>query len=290
MVSAKNQLLPELNLSIGYRFIGLGDELFGTDGIAPPNPGSGALNVLSEGNNSEAFFNLTYLPPAIGKRRQKLGVSNAQKQLIADTKRLEEAERAHMNQLTNEVRQLDSLYASAEQSLNQVCAANREVQSLEIKRNREVVYDQLLDAQRRQTNALIQYWRALCEYNRQIARVHWVKGSLLDHNNIYMAEGQWPKKAYWDAMERARERDASTYMDYGFTRPAVLSRGPVQQQSEDFPGMATPIPMDAPLFSPSPTPSLAPAIPLESVPDSPSIEELPNTNYEDGAPAPRPPG
>ena len=42
-------------------------------------------------------------------------------------------------------------------------------------------------------------------------------------------EGTWPQKAYWDALGRARQRDAGWYIDYGWTRPKVVSRGPAPQ-------------------------------------------------------------
>jgi hypothetical protein len=44
-----------------------------------------------------------------------------------------------------------------------------------------------------------------------------------------LAEGPWPAKAYFDAKRRAKARDAATYINYGFTRPAVFSEGPYQQ-------------------------------------------------------------
>jgi hypothetical protein len=59
--------------------------------------------------------------------------------------------------------------------------------------------------------------------------VHYRKGSLLDYDGVYLAEGTWPAKAYFDAMRQARKRDAGYYMDYGYTRPNVVSQGPVQQ-------------------------------------------------------------
>jgi hypothetical protein len=62
-------------------------------------------------------------------------------------------------------------------------------------------------------------------------RMHFRKGSLLEYNGVYLAEGPWPGKAYFDAMRRARQRDAALYVDYGFTRPGVISRGPIPQDS-----------------------------------------------------------
>jgi hypothetical protein len=59
--------------------------------------------------------------------------------------------------------------------------------------------------------------------------VHYRKGSLLEYDGVYLAEGPWPAKAYFDALRQARKRDAATYFNYGYTRPDVLSRGPYDQ-------------------------------------------------------------
>ena len=75
----------------------------------------------------------------------------------------------------------------------------------------------------------VAYYRSLVDYNRAIMNVHYRKGSLLDYDGVYLAEGPWPGKAYFDAMRQARKRDAGLYMDYGYTRPNVVSQGPVQQ-------------------------------------------------------------
>jgi hypothetical protein len=56
---------------------------------------------------------------------------------------------------------------------------------------------------------------------------------MLDYDGVYLAEGEWPAKAYFDALRQARKRDASMYLDYGYTRPKVMSRGPVPQGATD---------------------------------------------------------
>jgi hypothetical protein len=53
---------------------------------------------------------------------------------------------------------------------------------------------------------------------------------LLEYNGVYLAEGPWPAKAYFDAHRRARARDAALHMDYGFTKPEEISRGPMNQE------------------------------------------------------------
>jgi hypothetical protein len=57
---------------------------------------------------------------------------------------------------------------------------------------------------------------------------------LLEYNNVCLAEGPWPTKAYYDAKQRARERDAGHYFNYGYTLPGIVSRGAYQQHQPGY--------------------------------------------------------
>ena len=91
----------------------------------------------------------------------------------------------------------------------------------------DVRIDDVLQAQRFLAEAETDYFRSLVNYNNDIMMIHYRKGSLLEYNGVYLAEGPWPGKAYFDARRRARARDAALYLDYGFTQPRVLSGGAV---------------------------------------------------------------
>ena len=82
-VSAKNQLLPEVNLSLLYRWVGVGDTLGPPDGGVGrfPQPGSSALGSLTSGDYQEGAVRLEITPPAIGSRREKTRVRGAQLRL-----------------------------------------------------------------------------------------------------------------------------------------------------------------------------------------------------------------
>ncbi len=95
--------------------------------------------------------------------------------------------------------------------------------------------DQLLEAQRRRAEAQTSFFRTLLDYQRAIITVHYRKGSLLEYNNVYLQEGPWPDKAKFDAHRLARQRDAAVYLNYGYTRPDVLSQGGVRQNPEGHP-------------------------------------------------------
>jgi hypothetical protein len=132
-----------------------------------------------------------------------------------------------------------------------------------------VTLDQLLDAQRRRAEAESGYYRALVDYNRSISQLHYRKGSLLEYNGVFLAEGPWPGKAYFDAHRRARQRDASLYLDYGHSRPGVFSRGAISQNFEALgaDARAMQLPPRDPATRDEPLPSALPASPSAPAPE-----------------------
>jgi hypothetical protein len=145
--------------------------------------------------------------------------------------------------LVRGLRNLDANYTLAQTQFNRWVAADTEVTATQAVVEQGIGQgvaniNQWLDAIRRRGQAQQAYYQAICEYNKSIADLHMRKGSILEYNGINLEEGPWPKKAYWDALGRARERDAGLYMDYGWTRPSVVSRGPM-------PDAAHPLPMES---------------------------------------------
>jgi outer membrane protein TolC len=230
LISARNQLLPKLDVRTLYRWVGVGDDFFGNNGAAFPQPNSSAMEELFGGNYQEFAVGVDFEPARFGARRELAQIRNAQLAMTRDKARLEEMELAASNILTTAVRDLDTQYILAQTHFNRWNATQEEVQSLRaLYEGGKANLDLVLDAQRRRAEAQIDFYRAVCEYNKAIAQIHFRKGSLLEFNNVYLAEGPWPQKAYWDAMGQARKRDASHYFNYGWTRPSVVSRGPVPQ-------------------------------------------------------------
>ena len=120
-----------------------------------------------------------------------------------------------------------------ETNFNRTLAADRQVEAVQAAYEAETVtLDQLLEAQRRRADAQTSYFRTLLDYQRAIIMVHYRKGTILDYDNVYLQEGPWPDKAKFDAHRLARQRDASLYINYGFTRPSVMSTGSVRQDPQ----------------------------------------------------------
>jgi hypothetical protein len=183
--------------------------------------------------------------------------------------------------LSSAVRNLDANLQIAQTHFERWSTAIQEVATTQtLLRGGKITLDLVLDAQRRRAQAQIDYYRAIVDYNKSIAEVHFRKGSLLEFNNVTLSEGPWPEKAQWDALGRARERDASYYLNYGWTRPRVISQGPLAQHWGD--GSAAPA---DPTATGEPTPARRPAgEPLDTPPAF--KDELP----EPETPRPQAPG
>ncbi len=226
---SKNGLLPELNVTGLYRMLGLGQKYATDQDGAPnfPNPGSGAWDGLWEGDFQEAQLGLSYGMP-VGFRRELANVRNAQLKLAREHARLEDMELDVTRELSNAFQALDAQRELMKSAFNQWADAEVEWRHFEELRNAGVeTLDVALDAQRRRAQAEGSFYNALCEYNKVIALIHRRKGTTLAYNSIDFTEGRWTGKAYLDASENARRRGASRPMNYGWSRPEVISTGPV---------------------------------------------------------------
>lgn len=236
LMSAKNQILPDVNISALYRWLGVGDSWGSRSGSLErfPTGSQSAVDSLVGGDFQEAALRLEFNPNAFGSRRQLALIRNTQLSLARETEILHEKEIALMHRLSEDISLLSSHHQQLGIKLNEWSASEREAKSWNDRfligdQNIDQILVNLLQAQQRRAQAQQDYYRAVCEYNKSIVQIHLLKGSLLEYNNICLQEGPWPEKAYWDATEHARRRDAARYLDYGASRPAVFSEGPYQQ-------------------------------------------------------------
>ena len=233
LIAAKNHLLPRLDAIGRYRWLGLGDDLIESRGGSgnPAVLGSNAYQSMTGLNFQEWHLGLELSVP-IGFRKEMAGVRNSQLSLARERARLQEQELELSHQLAAVIRQVEAFHVLAQTNFNRRVAAKKQVEVMQISYEAgKVSLDRVLEARRRLAQAENDYYRALVDYNKAIAEVHLRKGSLLEYSNVYLSEGPWPAKAYFDARRRARARDAGLYLDYGYTRPKVISRGAYQQQA-----------------------------------------------------------
>ena len=231
IIAAKNLLLPRLDAGGYYRMMGLGDQLYNNadpsinNGIA----GTSALGVLGTGQFAEWQYGFNFAMP-LGFRREMSQVRHYEMQLAKERARLQDEELEVSHQLADAIRMLEYNYTLAQTNFNRRYATERQVDAVQVAFEAQTVtLDLLLNAQQARADAEIAYYRTLVDYVRGIIQVHYRKGSLLEYNNVYLAEGPWPAKAQFDAYRLARQRDASIFLNYGFSRPKVISRGAYKQ-------------------------------------------------------------
>ena len=280
LIAAKNYLLPRLDSVGRYRWLGMGDDLIDPKRSAVPF--DNAYQSITGGDFQEWQLGLELSIP-LGFRKELAGVRYAQLNLEKERAILQDMELELSHQLQEAMRDLDRYHAQAQTNHNKRVAADTELNAWQAREQagmkiRDAAIDRKLDAQRRVATSKIDYYRALVSYNRAIADVHFRKGSLLEYNGVYLAEGPWPQKAYFDATRRARARDASLYLDYGFTRPKVISRGPVEQHAGagDLMFDVAPVPQSGvpQEVIPLPTPAPPEQVPAEEFPPPPEAARV----------------
>lgn len=224
---SKNALLPELNATALYRWLGLGNR-YGTSNDNALNfadPSSGALNDLFGGEYQEFQLGITYGMP-VGFRRELANVRNAQLKLAREIARIEDMELDVTREVSETLRALDANRRIMQSAFNRWTNTKTEEDHFEeITRLGLETLDVALDAQRRRSQAEIAFYTALCEYNKVLSLIHRRKGTTLAYNSISFNEGPWAGKAYHDAQAHARRRSASRQVNYGWTRPQVISQG-----------------------------------------------------------------
>lgn len=281
LISAKNQILPDLNLSMQYRWLGVGSKLFERNGGNPPFPSGGgtasAFEELLSGNYQEGGLRLDLTPNPFGQRRALADITNKQLDLARSHRVLEAKEEGAIHKLTSLWQQMDSAHGQMTQQFHAYEHQSKLVELFEFSMQNGKIdaqtVDQLSRAQQNRARDGQGYIRFLTEYNKTLAEFHALKGSLLEYNNIALEEGLWPEKAYWDAHERARERDAARHLDYGASRPSVISRG----EYEQFQGTA-----NSQARSANPTPGgQAPAKQDKSNSNPEKVPAKPNSQGED---------
>jgi outer membrane protein TolC len=255
LTAAKNLLLPRLDLGGRWRALGVGEELLNQNYVPYPQggtipgteslEGTDAYSTLFTGNFYEWQAGAQFQMP-LGFRRELSTVRHYQLQLARERARLQDEELEASHALVEAVRNVDTNFALAQTNFNRRVAAEKQVDAVQAAYDAgTVTLDQLLDAQRRRAEAESSYYRTLVDYNRSISQLHFRKGSLLEYNGIFLSEGPWPGKAYFDAHRRARQRDASLYLDYRHSRPAVFSRGAITQDFESVGADARPVQLPA---------------------------------------------
>lgn len=215
---------PQLNFVSSYQLNGFGNNLFGSDGPAGEELES-AYRTLFRGDQTGWGMGFQFSMP-LGLRNALTQVKNTELRLAKarDVLATQELEVSH--ELAAAIQQVDYYYATVKTNYNRLIAADENYRALqaEYQSDRKSL-DFLLQGLNRYVVAETSYFRSLIEYNKAITEVHYRKGTLLENNNIHLAEGTWTPEAYKDAIRRAWARS------YAFDPPNL---DPVHTEPESF--------------------------------------------------------
>ncbi len=180
LLAARNHLLPSLDLVSIYRLRGLDQRLAGHDS---------AFAELATLDFQEYEASLELRLP-VGFRQGHLAVRHAHFQLARNLAILHAQEQQILYDLTSVVADCDRAFVQMQTNTNRYLAASDALEVLEANRKAglPVNLEQLLDAQRRLSEAQSKYFLSLAEYTIATKNVQYEKGTLLQTANLIIVD------------------------------------------------------------------------------------------------------
>jgi outer membrane protein TolC len=294
LLIARNQLLPVLNMNALYQLNGLGHDLDQSLGVmtgqkllavnplqADQQRAAGLSGAPSYFNNFQTWqFGFTFQMP-LGMRAPLANTRQAQYTLLK--------QRAYLQQIVHQTtHSLARFFLEVDANYKQFKTASRlraaAAQRLEAQRafyeEGRITIDRYLDAVSQYASAVAQEAQFKTTYNISIVALEEAKGTLLAYDNIGVAEGPHPRKAYIQALDQMAGHRRFPIPPDGDTHPNVIRRPPqldpvVPQPPIDSPPDGPRPPLPAPV-GPLP-PNTTPVNPTVPAGEPPILSSLPAT-------------
>jgi outer membrane protein TolC len=192
LIAAQNFLAPRLDMVGTARVRGLGHDFAGGGNVG--GYGS-ALDELGTFNYREYQAGVEFSMP-LGFRRAHAAVDNAEFLLARDRAVLTEQERQILHDLSNMLAEVDRAYEQVKTNENRYLAAEEALEGMEANRKEGLTVNlvQLLDVQRRLTEAQSRYYQSRVEYAIALKNVHVEKGSILEYASMGMIDATAEQK------------------------------------------------------------------------------------------------
>ena len=214
LTAAESLTNPQLNFVSGYQLNGFGNNLFGANG-APGTPGANlqsAYRTMFEGDTTGWAAGFNFSVP-LGFRSALSQVRNYELRLCKAREVLALQEREISYELTKTFQDLAWRYQTAQTAFNRWQTAEAQIAGRESRFRlgvpnveTSVLLDQFLTTRRRAADAEVAFYNSVIEYTKSLTDLHYRKGTLLEINNIQLAEGEWTAEAQKDAIRRAWAR------------------------------------------------------------------------------------
>jgi outer membrane protein TolC len=281
LLIARNQLLPQLNLSALYQLNGLGQQLDAAEAVMTGatlkslNPviatNERLAGLQQNAGNYKDFVTwqvgFTFQMP-LGMRGPLANTRNAQYVLLRQRAFLQQVVHQTTHSLARFFLEIDANYKQFKTAsrLRAAAAERLNAQRAYYEEGR-ITIDRFLDAVSQYASAVATEAQYKTTYNISIVALEEAKGTLLAYDNIAVAEGPWPRKAYVQARDiQAAHRQHHIPPD-GPQLPRRITgpENPDPIEPKTPPGVEDPAPQPLPAPSgplgppPGETPSRVPA-------------------------------
>jgi outer membrane protein TolC len=201
LILQKNLLVPDLRFFSTYDLNGLGTHLDG--GPSDPN---NALASMAKDHFNDWELGLRLSMP-LGFRDAHSAVRAARLQLARSYGVLQDQESKAVQFLSLEYSNMTSFYQTiiAQRAQREAAAIQLGARFKEFLAGKGTL-DFLLEAQRVWADALRDEYTAVVQYNNSLAAFEFAKGTIMQHDNVLIAEGGLPHCAQVRAVEHERER------------------------------------------------------------------------------------
>ena len=284
LLISRNQLLPQLNLNALYQFNGLGHELDQSEAVMTGKAiraidplinnkkiAAGVGSAPGVYNNFQQWqIGFTFQMP-LGMRNPLATVRNSQYTLLKQRAYLQQVVHQTTHSLARFFLEVDANYKQFKTAsrLRAAAAQRLEAQRAFYEEGR-ITIDRYLDAVSQYASAVAQEAQFKTTYNISIVALEEAKGTLLAYDNIALAEGPHPQKAYVQARDQqAAHRQLPIPPDGNYhpmpvngpavPDPVVPSPPPESGSQNDSPVPPMPAPVGP--VGPPPTPS-GPTVPV----------------------------
>ncbi len=210
LCAAESLTQPTLNFVSGYQVNGLGNDLLGnTLPASAPGPAQNFPNLyhsITGGQYTGWNLGFNFNMP-LGFRAAHTQVRNIELRLAKAREQLSAQEMEISHEIAQDFQNLAVQYTTAQSNFNRHRAAQQRVQlfKAEVEAGTKT-FDVLLRALSSQAEAEVAYFRSLTEYNKAITSLHYHKGTLLPHDQIWLGESEWTPDAYKNAIREAWAR------------------------------------------------------------------------------------
>jgi hypothetical protein len=180
LLAAKNYLMPSVDLVSIYRLRGLDQQLAGDNS---------AFREFGTLDYQEYEASLELKMP-VGFRQGHAAVRHARFQIAREMAVLREQERQILHDLTSVVSDCDRAFAQMQTNMNRYLAGSDALEVLEANQRAGLIvsFEQLLETQRRLSEAQSKYYLSVTEYNVAMKNVQFEKGTLLQTANLMIAD------------------------------------------------------------------------------------------------------